>query len=73
MAACERDPVSESITLLTWRMATQRSDPSVDRLIGYSNCGVERRVVRPPSMGRHDAAATPRHLDKYNALGSVDA
>ena len=72
VAANGRDPVSVPITMFVW--GWQPGDPSVDRLAEYSQLGVERLVVCPPSMDRHDAAVTLRRLDEFNALvSSVDA
>jgi len=61
-----RDPRSVPITLFVW--GWQPGKPTVERLAEYSALDVERLVVCPPSMERHDATVTLRRLDEFNTL-----
>ena len=61
-----RDPDTVPITLFAWGWAP--GEPPIDRLAGYADLGIERVVVSPPTMSRHDADTTRRRLDEFSPL-----
>ena len=61
-----RDPASVPITLFTWGF--EPGTPTLDLLKSYEALAVDRVVVCPPSMARHDADATRRRLDEFAPL-----
>ena len=64
--AAGRDPDTVPITLFAWGWAP--GEPPLDRLAGYAALGIERVVVSPPTMSRHDAETTRRRLDEFTPL-----
>jgi hypothetical protein len=61
-----RDPASVGITLFAWGF--EPDVPSVDTLASYEQYPIERVVVGPPTMTRHDPDTTRRRLDQYRSL-----
>jgi probable F420-dependent oxidoreductase len=64
--AAGRDPTSIPVTLFVWGWS--QGDPPHDRLLSYADLGVDRVVVCPPTIARHDRNATLRRLDEFAAL-----
>lgn len=54
------------VTLCVW--GWEPGNPSVERLERYEDVGVERFVVTPPTMARHDRDVTLRRLDEFQRL-----
>ena len=65
-----RDPASVPITLFVW--GWEPGNPDHERLRRYAELPVERLVVCPPSLARHDRDSTLRRLDEYAPLLSID-
>ena len=64
--AAGRDPDTVPITLFAWGWAP--GEPPLHRLAEYATLGIERVVVSPPTMSRHDAETTRRRLDEFTPL-----
>ncbi len=54
------------VTLFAW--GWEPGNPSVDRLRRYADLGIERIVVTPSTMARHDRDVTLRRLDEFRDL-----
>lgn len=63
LVAAGRDPETVPITLFVW--GWEPGDPSMERLAEYAELSVERLVVLPASMARHDATTTRQRLDEF--------
>ena len=61
-----RDPSTVPITMFVWGWAP--GVPTTDLVASYAQLGVDRAVVCPPSMARHDADTTLRRLDEFARL-----
>jgi alkanesulfonate monooxygenase SsuD/methylene tetrahydromethanopterin reductase-like flavin-dependent oxidoreductase (luciferase family) len=61
--AAGRDPASVPITLFVWGWEPGNPDPQ--RLTEYAGLDIERIVVCPPSLARHDSETTLRRLDEF--------
>jgi probable F420-dependent oxidoreductase len=57
-----RDPDAIPVTIFSWAGARP------DRLERYREMGVSRVVLPPPTMTRHDEAATLHHLDEITSV-----
>ena len=60
--AAGRDAASIPITMFSW------GRPHRDRIASYAEMGVERVVLTPPTMQRHDERATLDALDTWAPL-----
>lgn len=63
LAAAGREPGDVPVTVFVWGWA--EGVPDRDRLERYAALPIERIVLLPPSMARHDRDATLRRLDEF--------
>jgi alkanesulfonate monooxygenase SsuD/methylene tetrahydromethanopterin reductase-like flavin-dependent oxidoreductase (luciferase family) len=66
VAEAGRDPATVPITMFVWGWAP--GDPSAGKLAEYAQLGIERLVVGPPSMSRHDDDTTLARLDEFTSF-----
>ena len=69
--AAGRDPASVPITLFVW--GWEPGNPAPQTLARYGELDIERVVVCPPSLARHDSDTTRRRIDEFAALAARDS
>ncbi len=65
-----RDASAVPITLFVW--GWEPGNPTPQTVARYAELDVERIVVCPPSLGRHERDATLRRLDEFSSLLAGD-